>query len=259
MSGKYDARFMSSIKAGSFRSAVIVFDSLAPLIDTLETSIIDIGCGSATWASAFAARFPDAVVCGVDGPYVDHNTLEIDSSNFRVHDLSHPLPAVRRYGLAISLEVAEHLPSESAPDLIHSLINHSDHILFSAAPPGQGGEFHINEQPLEYWRDLFRKHGYVAVDCVRPVLREDSRIEPWYRFNSILYVRADKLSDLPSPYKAMIVPDEQKLAEVAPLWWRARCAFLRLLPSNVVLAMARIRRRLLSNSRSALASSSTMA
>jgi hypothetical protein len=33
-------------------------------------------------------------------------------------------------------------------------------VLFSAAPPGQGGEHHVNERTYEFWRGLFARHGY---------------------------------------------------------------------------------------------------
>jgi len=245
MSGRYDSRFMDSIKTGSARSAEIFLDELAPLVETLPHSAVDIGCGSGTWAAAFSARFPGAEVRGVDGTYVDRDNLLIDPANFQAHDLTLPLPADRRFGLAISLEVAEHLPSASGPDLIRTLVDHADHVLFSAAIPGQGGEFHINEQPLEYWRNLFRAHRYDAVDYLRPILRADHRVEPWYRYNSVLYVRAERLSDLPAPLSAAIVPADMPLAEMASPWWRTRCAVLRRLPAGMILAMARIKRRIL--------------
>lgn len=245
MTGKYDSRFIYSIKAGSSRSAAIVLDVLAPLVETLPRSAIDVGCGSGSWAAAFAARFNSADVRGVDGPYLERGDLQIDPANFRAHDLSRPLRADRRYGLAISLEVAEHLPSESGPDLIRTLVEHADHVLFSAAIPGQGGEFHVNERPLEYWRALFRAHGYVAVDCVRPIVKSDRRVEAWYRYNSILYVHSDRLADLPAQFAANIIPDDMPLAEPASLWWRIRCATLRRLPARVVLAIARVKRRVL--------------
>ncbi|GAA0309695.1 class I SAM-dependent methyltransferase [Rhodovulum strictum] len=246
MAGLYDVRFLASIKAGSSRSAAIVLDHLAPLIETLPRSVVDIGCGSGSWAAAFAARFPGAELRGIDGDYVDRTRLSIRPADFRAHDLTRPLPADRRFGLAISLEVAEHLPPESGPEFIRTLVGHADHVLFSAAIPGQGGEHHVNERPPDYWRGLFRSHGYVAVDCLRPALHRDRRIEPWYRYNAILYVRADRLADLPAAYSAAIVPADAPLADLASGWWRLRCAIIRRLPAGAVLMLARTRRRLLS-------------
>ena len=63
----------------------------------------------------------------------------------------------RKFDLAISLEVAEHLKSSSSEDFVQSLTTLAPMILFSAAIPHQGGLHHINEQWLEYWGDLFNK------------------------------------------------------------------------------------------------------
>jgi|GEM_PF-6213618 len=70
--------------------------------------------------------------------------------------------------------------------------------LFSAAIPGQGGESHINEQPLTFWRSEFARHDYVALDVIRPKLVGQTDVAPWYRYNCILYVAKDKLAQLPA-------------------------------------------------------------
>jgi hypothetical protein len=61
----------------------------------------------------------------------------------------------RRFDLVQSLEVGEHLPLSAAETLVDSLTTASDRVLFSAAVKGQGGEFHVNEQPLAFWQELF--------------------------------------------------------------------------------------------------------
>lgn len=57
----------------------------------------------------------------------------------------------RRPDLAICLEVGEHLSPELGDRLVRLLSELSSTIVFSAAPRGQGGIAHINEQPREYW------------------------------------------------------------------------------------------------------------
>jgi len=246
MAGRYDSRFFASIMAGSYRSAEAVFDQLAPLFSSLPTSLVDVGCGSGTWCRAFADRFASADVRGIDGDYVDRSHLVIEQTQFLAHDLTLPLAADRRFGLAMSLEVGEHLPPENGPELIRTLVGYADHVLFSAAVPGQGGEYHVNERPLEYWRGLFRSHGYVAVDCVRPALHGNPQVEPWYRYNTILYVRADRTAELPEAFAKEIVPEDRALEDFASAWWRTRCAVIGLLPAAMVLTLARAKRRLLS-------------
>jgi SAM-dependent methyltransferase len=243
MAGLYDTRYYRSISSGSRRSAVSVFNHLAPLLEDGEASLVDVGCGSGAWAAVFAERFATKDIRGIDGDYVDRARLEIAEVAFQAHDLTRPLKADRRFALASSLEVAEHLPEASAPILIDTLSGFSDRVLFSAAVPGQGGEYHVNEQPLEYWRALFRARGFTAVDCIRPVLRKDRSVAPWYRYNSILYVRDDAVAALPASFGRHVVPEGTPLPNYASAWWRLRCAILSLLPASVVQALARLKRR----------------
>jgi hypothetical protein len=53
--------------------------------------------------------------------------------------------ARKRFDLAISLEVAEHLPEGSAGALVSTLIEAAPVVVFSAAIKGQSGTNHINE------------------------------------------------------------------------------------------------------------------
>jgi hypothetical protein len=71
--------------------------------------------------------------------------------------------------------------------------------MFSAAVPGQGGEHHINEQPLEYWRRKFAQRGYLACDVLRPLLRSNTQVEPWYRYNILIYASAAVAATLTIP------------------------------------------------------------
>src|SRR5262249_60644531 len=63
-----------------------------------------------------------------------------------VADIAMPLACKRRFDLVVCLEVAEHLPTDSAANLLTNLCNAGDVVLFSAAIPGQGGVNHINEK-----------------------------------------------------------------------------------------------------------------
>ena len=65
----------------------------------------------------------------------------------------------RKFDLVLSLEVAEHLPSECAEAFVESLVNLGPVILFSAAIPYQGGENHVNEQWPEYWVGVLSGEG----------------------------------------------------------------------------------------------------
>ena len=75
-------------------------------------------------------------------------------------DLRRPLKADEHYDLCLSLEVAEHLEPRFAAQFVRSLVSLSDHVVFSAAYPQQGGLGHVNEQPKAYWVALFEAEGY---------------------------------------------------------------------------------------------------
>jgi 2-polyprenyl-3-methyl-5-hydroxy-6-metoxy-1,4-benzoquinol methylase len=139
----YDDAFFSSHDQGcraSARQAIpIVLEFTRP------ASIVDVGCGTGTWLAGFrAAGIADVV--GVDGDYVDRDKLSIDRERFFARDLEQPLDLGRRFDMAMSLEVAEHLPDRAADTFIASLVRLAPLILFSAAIPQQGGTNHCNEQ-----------------------------------------------------------------------------------------------------------------
>src|SRR5690606_6408407 len=91
--------------------------------------------------------------------------------------------------MAISLEVAEHLPEDAADIFVDSLTKHASVILFSAAIPQQGGQNHLNEQWPNYWNEKFRKKGFQAFDILRNKFWENENVRWWYRQNMMLYAR----------------------------------------------------------------------
>lgn len=56
----------------------------------------------------------------------------------------------RRFDLAMTIEVAEHLTPVRADSFVEDLTRLSDVVLFSAAIPAQGGINHVNEQWQSY-------------------------------------------------------------------------------------------------------------
>jgi len=182
----YNDRFYDNQSTGSLRSAKII----APIISQIFSprSIVDLGCGIGTWLSAFIEMGIDDIL-GIDGPYVEMSKLLINETNFLAADLGKPILLDRKFDLAISLEVAEHIPDTSATTFVSSLTSLSDIIIFSAALPHQGGENHINEQWPEYWSDKFTAAGYTPIDYLRFKLWNNPDIEFWYRQNIFIYIK----------------------------------------------------------------------
>ena len=190
----YDVDFFEELRRGAHQSAAVIVPLILEWIQ--PRSVVDVGCGDGTWLSVFQASGIDDIL-GLDGSYVLSETLQIPKECFVSKDLSQSVSLNRTFDLAVSLEVAEHLPAESAPGFVESLTNLSDVVLFSAAIPHQGGTHHVNEQWPNYWIDLFESRGYIPVDSLRPRLWNDAAVQPWYAQNSFIFVRGDRLSHYP--------------------------------------------------------------
>ena len=213
--------------------------------------MVDVGCGTGAWLRAFVDRGVTDVV-GIDSERVPLDLLRIDRDRFRTADLAHPPATDRDFDLAVSLEVAEHLPEEAADRFVAFLCSLAPVVLFSAAIPGQEGEVHLNEQWPSYWATRFAAHGFEPVDVLRPLLWDNEQVAWFYRQNLLIYVRSadrERLSidvdvpTLPSPPMALVHPvtftsyrqrAERKLA--TPLSFRAH---VRALPAAFRRAVAR--------------------
>lgn len=186
----YDEAFYRDIEGGSRRSAQEVIPVLLKLIQ--PSCVVDVGCGVGAWLSVVKEHGIEDVL-GVDGKWVNRAMLKIPGTQFLEMDLTRPIRLLRRFDLVMSLEVAEHLPSACADTFIDSLVNLGAVVLFSAAVPFQGGTHHINEQWPDYWVQRFERRGYVSIDCIRPHIWNNERVDWWYAQNILLFASRDGL------------------------------------------------------------------
>jgi hypothetical protein len=234
----YNTDFYDYIDDGSRASARTV----APLLlaEMNIDSLLDVGAGHGAWASEWMAAGVTDVVA-IDGDYVKPDQLVIPAANFRAADLSQPLDLGRKFDLVQSLEVAEHLPHAKAATFVETLTRHGDVVLFSAAVPHQGGEHHVNEQPPEYWRQLFKACGYSAFDWLRPRLADQRQVKGWYRYNSFLYANEAGQRRLSESILEDRVPDGRILNIGGDFAWNARRAMVRLIPAGLVKPVAMVK------------------
>ena len=194
MTDQYTSQFYAERKSGSSESAKVIVPLVLGLIQC--SSVIDVGCGTGEWLSVFRENGVTDIL-GVDGDYVDRDLLGIPGDRFLSRDLNSGFNLDRHFDLAVSLEVAEHLPPEGGERLVESLTTLSPIVLFSAAVPFQEGTNHINEQWPDYWVEQFRRRDFVPLDCLRNKLWRHERIDWWYAQNIMFYVRRDELSKHP--------------------------------------------------------------
>ncbi len=208
----YDADFFTRHRSDSRRSAQRLLQYVFRLVT--PRSVVDIGCGVGTWLSVcWDHGITD--ILGIDGPWVDPQALYIPPRCFRCADLTVPLQLERTFDLVLSLEVAEHLPSEKAEIYVDTITRCGPVILFSAAIPGQGGIDHRNEQWPSYWLSLLTKRGFTAFDILRKYIWNDEAIEWWYRQNVLLIVSEEYLRSQPALHHALEA--ERIHTEVLPL------------------------------------------
>ncbi len=238
MSHIYNDTFFDYINQSARASAKPMIALLFPKLQ--PQSVIDLGSGRGVWLDEWT-RAGATDVLAVDGDYVNRDQLAVARKDFLAADLTAPVETGRRFDLAQSLEVGEHLPTAASETLVESLINASDRVLFSAAVTGQGGEFHVNEQPLSFWQDLFAARGYAAFDCTRPNLKNNKDIAPWYRYNAILYVNAAGRKGLPQDILDTEIAAGQPVKNAGHMGWRLRLAIVKMLPRPAVTFIAQAR------------------
>ncbi len=167
----------------------IIAGKLYPVLH--PKTVVDVGCGLGTFLRAFKELGVETIL-GIDGEWVDRKLLSqhISLSEFKPADLQAGFSVNARFDLVISLEVAEHLRSESAERFVKNLVALGDVILFSAATPITWYDSsHLNNQWPDYWSDRFAAHGYLMQDVLRHIFHNNHDVCSWYRTNMFLVTK----------------------------------------------------------------------
>jgi SAM-dependent methyltransferase len=193
---EYPDTFWQEQQTGDWRGlAALIRQHVAP------RSVVDIGCGDGRLLAAIHALDPALPVLGIDSSAAALARAQRAGLPVERHDLSFWRPGDTRrlkaltagFDVALSLETAEHLPPWGGRRLV-TLLTQGRIAVFSAAHPGQGGTWHINERPFEYWHALFRARGFhlgAHHDVFRHSLQQ-LRLPWWYGINLHLFERAPR-------------------------------------------------------------------
>jgi 2-polyprenyl-3-methyl-5-hydroxy-6-metoxy-1,4-benzoquinol methylase len=126
-------------------------------------TFMDIGCGTGALVKLMIklenSWDPEEWSIGIELWQPDYDTLE--RRHFTA-DLRDRYDYGRQFELVTCWEVGEHLPDASADILCDNIARHvapDGHLVFTSAPPGQGGDHHINEQPQSYWTTKLEARG----------------------------------------------------------------------------------------------------
>jgi SAM-dependent methyltransferase len=185
----YDATYYARrVEAPALESAGPIADSIVG--ELRPRSVVDVGCGTGALLEALRERG-----CEVFGfeyskaalAYCRERKLAVAKFDLEKDAWSDE----RTFDVAVSMEVAEHLPAAAADRYLDLLVRLADTIVFTAAPPGQGGTDHINEQLPEYWLGKFAQRGFGLDEMRSRRWRETweagGKVRDWYYRNLMIF------------------------------------------------------------------------
>lgn len=149
-------------------------------------SVIDYGCGIGSFIQGLKecnVNVKGYEISKAAKPFIDSSIIEdIEFKN---------ILNVKDYAdISLCLEVAEHIDPDNSDRLVKMLCgNTKDYIIFTAAPPGQGGTGHINCQSKKYWIDLFKKYSWVLdIEAIEHLISK-VKIADYYINNLMIFTK----------------------------------------------------------------------
>lgn len=153
-------------------------------------SVIDIGCGSGQILWWLKTKYNISVLGYEGSPAAAKLWKPEIRDHIRLADCAVAIQDDFKADVVVCLEVAEHLREHEAGPLVNNICRlSSKYVIFSAAPPGQGGKnkSHFNEQPWEYWAKKFKTYSFKLDQHVNRKFHKfvDDRLRcSWYRTNT---------------------------------------------------------------------------
>jgi len=195
----YDSDYYAEfVERPAVRSAEPISESI--LLDLRPKTVVDVGCGTGPLLEALRKR--GCQVLGLEYSeaalqYCRRRKIDVRKFNLERDILEDDLT----FDVVISMEVAEHLPDKVAGRYVDLLTRLSSVIVFTAAPPGQGGTDHVNEQPPSYWISKFRAVGFLHDEGLSRGWRErwrDGNIVDSMYYQNLMIFRRDGGDDVES-------------------------------------------------------------
>lgn len=211
--------------------------------DLRSKSVMDVGCGKGRLVEAWRnAGVTESY--GVDWPsdvVVPMWPASFQDKYYRVVDLDvllHPTmqSSVKATDFVTSFEVASNLQPEKAARFVDLLTKHTPRLVFFGASThlqtlGNMPQ-HINEQPFDYWIDLFAGRGYhvdwaSSAQAKLALMSLDDRNEIlaignswWYPKNMLIFAPDYRRAD--SDQALMQVPSSFNILDPKLLYWAGR-------------------------------------
>ena len=164
--------------------------SLAAALSTFlaEKRVASFGDGPGLYKRELLKRGQVALYDAFDGaPFIESS---VESNLVRFLDLSVPIYHLSKYDWIVSLEVAEHIPSEFEAIYVDNIKRHAlEGIIISWAVKGQTGFSHINEQSNDYVISLFQAGGLFTYNHADSKFLRQNSTYWWFKNNIMVFDR----------------------------------------------------------------------
>ncbi|MCA9798638.1 MAG: class I SAM-dependent methyltransferase [Cyanobacteria bacterium HKST-UBA04] len=182
-----DEDFYSSTRLSKLKSIEATANLMVEVFQ--PRSLVDIGCGEGLFLNVFHQHGINVIGCDIS-----EAALKVSSKDFIIFqaDATKPIRFNQTFDLAMCVEIAEHIPNRCSRQLVKTLTKASDTVFFTAAPPGQGGVGHINEQPQAFWERLFQDEGFSLDESLSHYFRttlQDAQVVYWLSRNIMIFRR----------------------------------------------------------------------
>ena len=144
-------------------------------------TMLDIGCGPG--GQVRVAKELGLEAEGVDG---DPRVIQ-EAYDITIHECDYTKNTFEKeVDFIWSVEFLEHVKEEYQENYMNTFTN-AKHVFITFAPPGKGGNHHVNLKPTEYWIKVFEKHGLILDKTITNEIRQSSTMEREFVKNNGLY------------------------------------------------------------------------
>lgn len=147
------------------------------------TTMLDVGCGP-------GGQVKTALALGIDAEGVDGDPRVIaEAEGFVIHECDYTKSTFEKeVDFIWSVEFLEHVKEEYQENYMKTFMK-AKHVFITFAPPGKGGNHHVNLKPAEYWIKVFETHGFIFDLTITSQIRNDSTMQREFVKRNGLYFR----------------------------------------------------------------------